>query len=130
MATAASSSAKPLDEFMAETDLSDSPAVDSSSAPSAAPNGAPSAAKKKKKKKKKAAKPVAGADEDDVLLAQAARANAASVKAGGKAPPPPAPSQPARPSSSLCISRNKHWRHISAYHVRPPLAFPSLRSVC
>jgi hypothetical protein len=51
--------------------------------------GAPTKKKKKKKAKKKA-KTAAGA---------------------------PAPEDTGPPP--LCISRNKHWRYISSYHVRP-----------
>jgi hypothetical protein len=51
---------------------------------------APAKKKKKKKKAKKKAKAAAGA---------------------------PAPEDTGPPP--LCISRNKHWRYISSYHVRP-----------
>jgi len=53
--------------------------------------------KKKKKKPKKSAK-----------AKEAAATAAAKVQC---------PTDPGRPSV-LCISRNKHWRYISSYHVR------------
>jgi hypothetical protein len=49
----------------------------------------------KKKKKKRAKKPVS------------------------ELPPPPAAPEIETKPSVLCISRNKHWRYISSYHVRP-----------
>lgn len=57
----------------------------------------------KKKKKKKAKKSTKGKDITP------------SEKAGGKA----VENAEDRPPV-LCISRNKHWRYISSYHVRTP----------
>jgi hypothetical protein len=96
-------------------DLSDSPPT--SQTASADPPTTAAAAKKKRKKRKKkaAAADAADDDDDDAVLAKATlEAKAEAGARPAKAPPV----QPARPTSSLCISRNKHWRHISAYHVR------------
>lgn len=95
-----------------EVDLSDSPPASPTEAASAEPSPPP--AGKKKKKKRKKAKAASAVDDDDVILAKATlEAKAEAGKRPAKAPP----IQPSRPASSLCISRNKHWRHISAYHV-------------
>jgi hypothetical protein len=56
-----------------------------------------SAAKKKKKKKKSKA-------------AKAASSNSAPVP------------EPAERPTVICISRNKHWKYISSYHVRISLS--------
>ena len=62
------------------------------------PDAAPATQKKKKKKKpKKSAKAKEAA-------AQKSKANTPTVEQGTRPP-------------VLCISRNKHWRYISSYHV-------------
>lgn len=58
-----------------------------------APEDVPVKKKKKKKPKKKAKASAKGKEQE--------------------------PSEPERKPPVLCISRNKHWRYISSYHVSP-----------
>lgn len=73
----------------------------------------PDAPKKKRKKKKRAKKlPKLSEEEKEEQMIKAAEALALEEKKASKRKDRP------RTQSVLCISRNKHWRHISAYHVR------------
>lgn len=117
-----SAAGKPALSSTAEVDQSGSPPPPPPAATTTAASADPpsSASKKKRKKRKKPKTAGTGADQDDddddddAILAKAAlEAKAQAGARPAKAPPV----QPARPASSLCISRNKHWRHISAYHV-------------
>jgi hypothetical protein len=67
------------------------------------PNTEVGAKKKKKKKPKKSAS--AKARDAELLTANAKTDAKAKDDAAGRPP-------------VLCISRNKHWRYISSYHVR------------
>jgi hypothetical protein len=109
------SSSASVNQRLSQVSLSDSPQFDPAAAASSKVDQAPTTASKKKKKKKKSTANKQDEDDDDAILDRAAAANRAAQ--GAKAPPPPPPYAP-KQTSSLCISRNKHWRHISAYHVR------------
>jgi hypothetical protein len=65
----------------------------------------PATQKKKKKKKPKKS-------------ASAKARDAATVTANAKADAKAKDDEAGKPPV-LCISRNKHWRYISSYHVRP-----------
>jgi hypothetical protein len=69
----------------------------------------PSVGKKKKKKK-----PKKSAKAKDVASAPTTGTNSSDLN--GRSP-------------VLCISRNKHWRYISSYHVRHPQVFSPLMSL-
>jgi hypothetical protein len=78
-----------------------------------ADDSTPDAPKKKRKKKKRAKKlPKLSEEEKEEQMVKAAEALALEEKKASKRKDKP------RTQSVLCISRNKHWRHISAYHVR------------
>lgn len=87
---------------LAQQDLLTSSPTASSTEPSPTRESSPTDQKKRKKKKK---------------------ANKASHDSSSALPGKPTPD--AERPSVLCISRNKHWKYISSYHVSSLVFYPS-----
>lgn len=97
-----------------EPDASDGEAI------AAAPEAGVSKKKRKKKKRAKS-KPQLTEEEKEAEMTRAAEALALEERKAARSRP-----KAPKAGSVLCISRNKHWRHISAYHVcAAHLEYPS-----